>query len=189
MSIWKRAGALMLTALVCLVPLSGCSREPAGISLSVCVGGEPVTLDPIYAEETGDQTILVHLYENLMRVVSDGSGKTSVTNGIAKSVSQDTNYDGSVTYTFKLRSARWSDGRTVRASDYSRETEYGSAVDGTIRLADRSYRVTAYLKDAEEVEPGDLLSGSFRIQVTFDAGQEPSSYYQGKGIFLLVFCS
>ena len=34
MSIWKRAGALMLTALVCLVPLSGCSREPAGISLS-----------------------------------------------------------------------------------------------------------------------------------------------------------
>ena len=118
MSIWKRAGALMLTALVCLVPLSGCSREPAGISLSVCVGGEPVTLDPIYAEETGDQTILVHLYENLMRVVSDGSGKTSVTNGIAKSVSQDTNYDGSVTYTFKLRSARWSDGRTVRASDF-----------------------------------------------------------------------
>ena len=76
---------------------------------------------------------------------------------------------------------------TVRASDYSRETEYGSAVDGTIRLADRSYRVTAYLRDTEEVEPGDLLSGSFRIQVTFDAGEEPSSYYQGKGIFLLAY--
>ena len=76
---------------------------------------------------------------------------------------------------------------TVRASDYSRETEYGSVVDGTIRLADRSYRVTAYLRDAEETEPGDLLSGSFRIQVTFDAGQEPSSYYQGKGIFLLAY--
>ena len=103
MDIWKRLAALALTAVVCLSTLTGCARETAGISLAVCVGDVPVTLDPIYAEEAEDQTILVHLYENLMRVTSDGSGKTTVTNGMAKSVSQDANYDGTVTYTFKLR--------------------------------------------------------------------------------------
>ena len=118
MDIWKRLAALALTAVVCLSTLTGCARETAGISLAVCVGDVPVTLDPIYAEEAEDQTILVHLYENLMRVTSDGSGKTTVTNGMAKSVSQDANYDGTVTYTFKLRSAKWSDGRAVQASDF-----------------------------------------------------------------------
>lgn len=66
---WKKQlPALFLAAVWMVSLLAGCSQEQAaGISLSVCVGSEPVTLDPIYAEESGDQTILVHLYENLMR--------------------------------------------------------------------------------------------------------------------------
>ena len=49
-------------------------RKRGGPALSVCVGGAPEELDPIYATETADQTVLVHLYENLMRKTGDGSG-------------------------------------------------------------------------------------------------------------------
>lgn len=115
----KPWSALLLAAALIVSLLTGCSQEQAaGISLSVCVGSEPVTLDPIYAEETADQTILVHLYENLMRVALDATGQNTVTYGIAKSVSQEANYDGTVTYTFKLRSAHWSDGVSVKADDF-----------------------------------------------------------------------
>lgn len=75
----------------------------------------------------------------------------------------------------------------MEALDYGRETEYGSAVDGTVKLADRSYRITAYLKQTERITPGDLIAGSFRLRITTEAGKDPSSYFQGKGIFLLAY--
>lgn len=114
----KRLAALMLPAALCISLLAGCTRAGEGVSLSVCVGSTPETLDPIYAENVSDQTILVHLYENLMRVTADASGSTSVAAGMAKSVDQEENYDGTVTYTFRLRSAKWSDGQAVKASDF-----------------------------------------------------------------------
>ena len=87
------------------------------MSLSVCVGGAPEELDPIYATEPADQTILVHLYENLMRKTAGASGAT-VTNGVAKSATSEENTDGTVTWTFQLRGAEWSDGREVLAGDF-----------------------------------------------------------------------
>ena len=118
MGIWKRLGALILAGALCLILLAGCAGEEAAVSLSVCVGSAPESLDPIYAQTAVDQTILVHLYDNLMRVAVDVSGNTTVTNGMAKSVEQEENTDGTVTYTFRLQSAKWSDGRAVRASDF-----------------------------------------------------------------------
>ncbi len=118
MRILKRLAALVLAAGLCLGLLAGCAGEADGVSLSVCVGPAPVTLDPIYAEEIGDQTILAHLYENLMRVTVDVSGAPTVTNGVAKSVEQEESYDGTVTYTFRLGSAKWSDGTSVKAGDF-----------------------------------------------------------------------
>ena len=115
----RRAPPLLLAAALCLTLLAGCAgREADGMSLSVCVGESPITFDPIYASTVGDQTILVHLYENLMRLTVDIAGEPTVTYGMAKSVDQEENHDGTVTYTFRLRSARWSDGRAVRAGDF-----------------------------------------------------------------------
>ena len=83
------------------------------------------------------------------------------------------------------------DGETVecaiRVSDYSRETDYGSAVDGTIHMGGNPYRVTVYLKQVREVKPGDIMTGQFRLRVTAQTGEDPSSYYQGKGVFLLAY--
>ena len=109
MKIWKRCAGLVLALACCLGLLSGCGQEAAeGMKLSVCVGSAPRELDPIYATDPADQTILMHLYENLMRKTGDGSGGTTVTNGAAKSVSTEENADGTVTWTFKLRKAEWS---------------------------------------------------------------------------------
>ncbi len=117
----KRLTALLLPAALCAALLSGCAKDGEGMALSVCTGTSPDSLDPIYAEDVSGQTVLAHLYENLMRVTADSAGKTSVLPGMAKSVDQEEETkDGTVTvtYTFRLRSARWSDGQPVTAGDF-----------------------------------------------------------------------
>ena len=75
------------------------------------------------------------------------------------------------------------DGKTqscvIRASDYSYETAYGSAVDGWIDLDGTAYRVRAYLDDTQQVQPGDALSGRFRFRITVPGGAEEATYHQG----------
>ena len=114
----KRAVSLLLAAVLCVSVLAGCADGGDGVSLSVSVGSRVTTLDPIYAEDINSQTVLVHLYENLLKVAPDGAGGTAVVNGMAKNVSVEENFDGTVTYTFRLRSARWSDGQSVKATDF-----------------------------------------------------------------------
>ena len=115
---WKQQFVLLMTAVLCISILAGCSGQNTEFALSVCVGGEPEELDPIYAVEPEDQTILTHLYENLMRLSVDVSGENTVVYGAAKSTEQEENSDGTVTWTFQLRSARWSDGQRVTAGDF-----------------------------------------------------------------------
>ena len=116
---WRRIACLMLSVLLA-VSLAGCGQQKAeeGLSLQVSIGSAPVTLDPIRAEEESDLTVLEHLYENLMKVAADASGGTTVTSGMAKSYDVDKNNDGTVTYTFHLRNAKWSDGKSVTAENF-----------------------------------------------------------------------
>ena len=120
MNQWKRFAALALTVVMTLSLLSGCGEKTTvdGIKLSVSVGSRVTTLDPIYAEDLESQNVLVHLYENLMRVAPDGNGGSTVANGMAKSVEVEENVDGTVTYTFRLNNAKWSDGKPVTAQDF-----------------------------------------------------------------------
>lgn len=76
---------------------------------------------------------------------------------------------------------------SIRASDFSRETQYGTAMDGTVDISGITYQVTAYLDRTEPLLPGECVTGDFRLRITSDAGENPSSYYQGKGIFLLAY--
>ena len=114
----KRFAALTLFAALCLTCLTGCDTDGDAFSLSAAVGQAPQTLDPIYARQVSEQTVIVHLYENLMKRSVDAEGNVTSVYGMAKSVDQETNVDGSVTYTFRLRSARWSDGKAVKAEDF-----------------------------------------------------------------------
>lgn len=118
MKSWKRWTAVLLSAVLCLGLLAGCGGQEAGMSLSVCAGAAPESLDPIYATSTADQTILTHLYENLMQASTDESGALTASSGMAKSAESEVNVDGTVTWTFRLRSAKWSDGEKVTADDF-----------------------------------------------------------------------
>lgn len=122
MRILKQFAALLLTAAMALA-LTGCGEaespaDDSALALTVSMDSAPAALDPIYAQSLTDQTILVHLYENLMRLSTDENGNTVVVNGIAEEWDHVENYDGTVTFTFRLRDAEWSDGTDVKASDF-----------------------------------------------------------------------
>ncbi len=76
---------------------------------------------------------------------------------------------------------------SIRFHSYGEETDYGLRAEGRVTLAEHSYPVMVYLDEAETIEPGNILSGPFRFQVTAPGGQKTSSYYQGEGIFLLAY--
>ena len=81
------------------------------------------------------------------------------------------------------------DGQTVpaviTASQYSEQSLYGTSVDGMIQWDGRTYRIRVYLKGEQTLSPGDRMEGNFRIRLTTPEGKKESSYYQGKGIFLI----
>lgn len=110
--------ALILAAVLCAALLAGCGEQAESFSLSACLGSDLVTLDPAMVTEERDVTVMEQLYENLLRVAGDVSGNAEVTSGLAKSYDEKDNYDGTVTYTFHLRNAKWSDGVAVKADDF-----------------------------------------------------------------------
>ena len=114
----KRWAALILAAALCAGALTGCGKAETTGVLSVCAGDGVTTFDPAFASSAADNTVLGNLYEGLMRMTCDSSGNTTVTEGMAKTVDTEENFDGTVTYTFHLRSARWSDGQAVSAEDF-----------------------------------------------------------------------
>lgn len=75
----------------------------------------------------------------------------------------------------------------LRASDFSRETEYGTTVDAMLMEAGKPYRVKLYLTESRSITPGDYLYGDFRFRMTAPEGESESNYYSGKGTFLLAY--
>ncbi len=95
------------------------SPSPQADRLAVCLGGTSATLDPASTVAPGCETILYHLYENLLRWEDGGDGWAVLANGQAESYTIETDYAGNATYTFKLREGiRWSDGTAVKAQDF-----------------------------------------------------------------------
>ena len=75
----------------------------------------------------------------------------------------------------------------ITATDYSYETEYGTASDGLVLLEEKPYLVRFYLDDKVFVEPGDRISGSFRFRLTTAGGNDNPTYHRGEGQFLLLY--
>lgn len=118
---------ILAAALILSLLLSACSNqqpeetqeEDAPFTVTVCAGEAQDTLDPAASTAQGGETILFHLFENLMRWVDDGSGHAMLATGQAESYEVETDYAGNATYTFTLRSdIQWSDGQAVTAGDF-----------------------------------------------------------------------
>ena len=76
---------------------------------------------------------------------------------------------------------------TMEATDYSYETDYGSAVEATVTLNDKNYRIKAYLNSNEIIAPGDTVTGIFRFRLTTDGGADDPTHHRSDGIFLLAY--
>lgn len=76
---------------------------------------------------------------------------------------------------------------SVRTTDYSYETGYGTCVDGIVELEGKAYQIRTYLNVTEVLEPGTVLKGNFRFRVTTPDGEQDSTHHPGKGIFLLAY--
>lgn len=119
MKMWKRMAAMGLCLALAAGTLAGCGGGSApGLALRLSMGQEAGSYDPIRAETAEAETVIAHLYENLLRKTPDASGGTTLASGVAKKYDMEENYDGTVTYTFHLRQAKWSDGQTVTAGDF-----------------------------------------------------------------------
>lgn len=90
--------------------------------------------------------------------------------------------------TIRLAPIRALDGQTcqlsITADDYSFQTQYGCAAEGTLKHNGRDYNIRIYLNEDMELSPGDVVSGSFALRFTADGNPDTSPLYRGKGIFL-----
>ena len=76
---------------------------------------------------------------------------------------------------------------SARCTDYSYETEYGSAVEGFINLEGKPYRAKFYVNSTVDMEPGDVLEGKFKLRLTTNDAEKGPTYHQGKGILILGY--
>lgn len=109
---------LVLLLALMLSLLSGCGEQTAS-SLRVAIGPAEEMLDPAYTTAGSNSTVLLHLYDNLMRLETDGNGATKLVSGAAVSYDMSDNYDGTVSYRFTISpEATWTDGKAVTAEDF-----------------------------------------------------------------------
>lgn len=106
-------------------PTAGTGSEGGAFNLSLSIASEPQTIDPTLNSAVDGAIMIQHMFEGLMKwgdsgnVAAGGINAAELVNGQAESYEKKDNGDGTVTYTFKLRSdAKWSDGKAVTAGDF-----------------------------------------------------------------------
>ena len=74
-----------------------------------------------------------------------------------------------------------------RASDFNWETEYGAAVDGTLEIHGRTYKLRLYLDEYYPITPGDELMLTARLRLTDEGGTSEPTFHRTNGILLLGY--
>ena len=91
---------------------------------------------------------------------------------------------------FYLQTLQPLDGQTlplsVTVTQYSRKNTYGLSTEGYAVLEGKPYRMVIYQRDDTMLQPGDVLQSDFRLRLTTPEGKKDSSFYQGKGVFLVA---
>lgn len=107
--------------------------------------GDPQTLDPRYARNLLTVNVVENLFEALLRV---GSDKTILPAAAESYVESE---DG-LTYTFKLRQAKWSNGDSVTSHHFADSWKSQLAPDSAAPNANQLY----VIKNAHAVKDGKL---------------------------------
>ena len=116
-SIKKKYGSFLCALLALL--LCACGEKPDDSVPPPEEDGQPFILSVSVPDTDVSETIMVHLYENLMRWVDGGDGWAVLAPGLAESYEVETDYAGNATYTFTLREGIcWADGTPITAADF-----------------------------------------------------------------------
>ncbi|MGN4126270.1 peptide ABC transporter substrate-binding protein [Lysinibacillus sphaericus] len=88
------------------------STETASKELNLVVASEPPSLHPQLATDSTSSAVLINVFEGLTRLDADGKPTPAIAE--KWEVSED-----GLTYTFKLRDAKWTNGDPVVAGDFA----------------------------------------------------------------------
>ena len=125
--------------------------------INVCIASEPDTIDPALNSSVDGATMIVHLFSGLAKWKQEDDGSFSIVPDAAEELTEGVeNEDGSVTYTYTLRDASWSDGKPVTAGDF--EFAWKRAVDPET-ASDYGYmfdQIVGYDAINEQVETGEV---------------------------------
>ncbi len=124
----KILASLLTLSMITSVALVGCGKgeeKGAGTAtngeadaeqyLNMLLQSEPKTIDQSKSSDSYSSQILANCQESLTRIVQDENGKDKIEKGIAESWETS---DDKLTWTFKLRGAKWSDGKPVTAEQF-----------------------------------------------------------------------
>ncbi|WP_346893958.1 peptide ABC transporter substrate-binding protein [Clostridium sp. UBA871] len=124
----KILASLLALSMVTSAALVGCGKgeeKGAGTAangeadaeqyLNMLLQSEPKTIDQSKSSDSYSSQILANCQESLTRIVQDENGKDKIEKGIAESWETS---DDKLTWTFKLRDAKWSDGKPVTAEQF-----------------------------------------------------------------------
>lgn len=118
-----------------------------GKDLSVCVGPNPDTIDPVLNSSVDGATLIIHAFEGLYSL--DKEGVSQPAQAESYELSKDLK-----TYTFKLRDGlKWSDGSDLTAKDFV--YSWQRAVDPAT-ASDYSYMFECIAGYTEVQESGDV---------------------------------
>ncbi len=114
--ILKKGPLYLLLSPLLLAIITSCNKPPlekkvaGGIHLNITQ--DPITLDPRKGGDYTSSTIQFLLFEGLIRMSSDSTPIPAIAESFK--ISKD-----NLTYTFYLRKAKWSNGATITADDFS----------------------------------------------------------------------
>ncbi|WP_330400310.1 peptide ABC transporter substrate-binding protein [Tepidibacter mesophilus] len=172
----KKVLSFMMMLVLALGTLAGCGggNEQAGEVKNIVkynIGADPKTLDPALNSGVQSSGVLANCYEGLMRL--DENDKAIP--GMAESykLSED-----KLTYTFKLRDAKWSDGEPVKAQDF--EYAWKRALDPKT-AAEYAYQLY-YLKNGNEFNANEASMDDVAVKALDDKTLEvtliaPTPYF------------
>ncbi len=129
------------------------ATKDGGTPIVYHLGATPKSLDPQKNNATDGATVIQHTFEGL--TTKDKNGV--VVPGMAESWT--TSEDG-LTWTFKLRDAKWSDGKPVTAQDFV--TGWTRAVDPASEC-EYAYQLW-YVKNGQAISSGEAAPGTLGVK-------------------------
>ena len=143
-------------------PAAESTSSEGGKTFTWNLAADPKTIDPTLNSASDGGKVIMNSFEGLLRDKFDGNGlQPAMAEAIPEAVE---NADGTVTYTFKLRDAKWSDGQPVRAQDFV--FSWQRAVDPAT-AAEYAYILSPIL-NADQITAGEKDKSELGVKAVDD---------------------